>query len=610
MKPLPDLANLIRYNILTSTTIAGSGHPSSSLSAVELMTELWFNGHLKMDLADPKSLTNDRIIFSKGHAAPLLYSLYAAAGYITRDELNSLRKFTSVIEGHPTPRFDPIEVATGSLGQGLSAGMGMAMGFQKLYMGNKGRIPHVYVVMGDSEIAEGQIWEAARLAAYYGLNNLMGFVDVNRLGQRGPTMDEWDIDTIGTRFASFGWNVVLIDDGNDLKLVQEAFKMAEKQKDERPVVIVAQTKKGAGISLLEDLDNWHGKALPADKLDEALAELGKVDTELTGEVAKPVIKMPKMKKGGKEKGLKFEKGELVATREAYGAVIDALAAIDPNVLVMDGETSNSTFAETVKKSNPDQFIEMFIAEQNMVTAAIGFSKLGFEPFISSFAAFFTRAYDQIRMAQYSEANLKIVGSHAGVSIGQDGSSQMALEDLAMMRAILESTVLYPSDAVSTAKLVAEMHNDQGISYLRLTREKTPVLYQLEEEFPIGGSKVLFEGKADHAVVVGAGITVHEAVKAYNALKAKNKNIAVVDAYSIKPLDSKTIARLAKKTGHVIVVEDHYPMGGLGDAVLAAIQGLDVKFTHLAVSKNPRSGTPAELLAYEEIDAAAIVKAVK
>lgn len=617
MNTLKELAKLIRYNIVTSTTKAGSGHPTSSLSAVELMTVLWFDGYLKMDLKDPKALTNDRIIFSKGHAAPLLYSLYAAAGYISREELDSLRKFTSVIEGHPTPRFEPIEVATGSLGQGLSAGMGMALGFKKLYKNEKGRIPHVYVLMGDSEIAEGQIWEAARLASYYSLDNLVGIVDVNRLGQRGETMDAWDVDTIGARFAAFGWDVLLVDDGHDIPTIQDAFKMVAKgNKEKRPMMIIAHTKKGNGISLLSDLDNWHGKPLPEDKLEEALSEIGPVKEDMVGTIAQPEIKLPSIKHEHSESEISFafNKGDKIATREAYGSVIEALASFDRHVLALDAETSNSTFAETVKKTHPDQFVEMYIAEQNMVTAALGLDKLGFTPFVSSFAAFFSRAYDQIRMVQYSEGNLRVVASHAGVSIGQDGSSQMALEDLAMMRGLLNSVVFYPSDAVSTAKLAVAMYNQQGISYLRLTREKTPVLYDMEEEFVVGGSKVVFEGKKDKAVIVAAGITLHEAIKAYNLLKEKGTEIAVVDAYSVKPLDEKTIVRLAKKTGHVVIVEDHYPHGGLGEAVKNALaehmSGEKYKVTHLAVTKNPRSGTPAELLEYEEIDASAIIKAIK
>lgn len=606
---IQELCKLVRYNILTSTTAAGSGHPTSSLSGVELMCELWFGGTLKMDLKDPKAITNDRIIFSKGHASPLLYSLYQAAGYISHKELNTLRKFDSVLEGHPTPRFEPIEVATGSLGQGLSAGVGFALGFKKLFTGANGRIPHAFVLMGDSEIAEGQIWEAVELAAHYKLSNLVGIVDVNRLGQRGPTMDEWHIKEIGSRFTAFGWNTIVLEDGHDLDSIKTAYSLIGKS--DMPVMIVAKTKKGKGVSFLEDKDGWHGKPVPADKLNQALDEVGKVNLKLTGKVSLPTIKLPKQKAAKtKEMPLIYEKGQAVATREAYGAALEAIAGIDDMVLALDGETSNSTFAELVKKTSPEQFIEMYIAEQNMVTVALALSKLGFIPFVSSFAAFFTRAFDQIRMAQYAEGNVKIVGSHAGVSIGQDGSSQMGLEDLSMMRSLLESVVLYPSDPVSTVKSVVELHNHNGISYLRLTREKTPVIYDQNESFPIGGSKVLYQSSKDKAVVIGAGITLHEAIKAYTQLKEKGTSIAVIDAYSIKPLDVKTITKYAKKTGHVIVVEDHYPYGGLGEAVQAALQGTDCKVTHLCVTKIPRSGSPSELLAYEGIDAKAIAKAVK
>jgi transketolase len=606
---ISELAKLIRYDILTSTTAAGSGHPSSSLSGVELMAELWFGGTLRMDLKDPKAITNDRVIFSKGHAAPLLYSMYQAAGYVSHEQLNTLRTFNSVLEGHPTPRFEPIEVSTGSLGQGLSVGLGMALGFQKTFKGIEGRIPHVFVVMGDSELAEGQIWEAVQLAAHYQAHNLVGIVDVNRLGQRGETMDGWNVKEIGARFTAFGWNTIVLEDGHDLESVRTAFQMIEDARDGMPFMIVAKTKKGAGISLLEDLDGWHGKPLPADKLDEALAELGEVDTTLVGKIALPAITLPKDTEAQVEKGMVFEKGQTVATREAYGAAIEALGGADTDVVVLDAETSNSTFAEVFKKSFPDRFFEMYIAEQNMVSVALGLSKLGYFPFVSSFAAFFTRAFDQIRMIQYAEGNVKIVGSHAGVSIGQDGSSQMGLEDLAMMRSLLDSVVVYPSDAVSTAHLVVGLHRTPGIGYLRLTREKTPVLYDMEEAFPIGGSKVLRESDNDKAVIIGAGITLHEALKAYDSLKAKGTEVAVVDAYSVKPLDEATVIRLAEKVGHIVVVEDHYPYGGLGEAVKAALYGVDVKVTHLCVTKNPRSGSPQELLAYEEIDAAAIEKAV-
>ncbi|MFA9288259.1 MAG: transketolase [Weeksellaceae bacterium] len=607
---LNKLTQLLRHSIITSTTEAGSGHPTSSLSAVELMTALWFDGHMQYDFDDPHYIFNDRMIFSKGHAAPLLYSLYHAAGVMTDKELLSLRKFDSDFEGHPTPRIPWVDVATGSLGQGLSVGLGMALAI-KLHMSQQKqtpkREPHVWVLLGDSEVAEGQIWEAAQLASQHKANNLVGILDVNRLGQRGHTMLEWDLETYRKRFESFGWNTIVIEAGNDMAEVQKAFNALNTAGD-KPTMIIAKTQKGAGVSQLADKDNWHGKPLSKDQLVDALKEMGEVDTKIRGEVQKP----EKIEKSHQTEYTFPADLELptasTATRQAYGEALK-LIGDDPRVVVLDAETSNSTFAETMKEKHPERFYEMFIAEQNMISVALGFSKLGFIPFASSFAAFLSRAYDQIRMIQYSEGNVKIVGSHAGVSIGVDGSSQMALEDIAMMRGLLDATILYPSDYTSTMKLVEAMHADQGISYLRLTREKTPILYANTDQFPVGGSKVLKQADTDKAVVVAAGITLHEALKAHATLAEKGTTVAVIDAYSVKPLDKKTIQAQAEKTGHVIIVEDHYPDGGLGDAVLQALQGMEVKITHLCVKHNPRSGEPAELLRYEEIDAEAIVKAL-
>ncbi|MDP4011046.1 MAG: transketolase [Candidatus Roizmanbacteria bacterium] len=611
---LKSLTNLIRYDILTMTTAAGSGHPTSSLSAVELMTALWFDGHFHYDPKDPKYIFNDRMIFSKGHAAPLLYALYHAAGWVEHDELLTLRKFTSRFEGHPTTDLPWVDVATGSLGQGLSVGIGMALGIKynvKRVTQNVKREPQVYVLMGDSEFSEGQIYEALQVASEYKLNNLIGILDINRLGQRGETMLGWDIKTYEDRIKSFGWNTIVVENGNDLEQTQLAFQNVTRytlHENPRPTMIMVKTKKGAGISAVEDKDGWHGKPLPKDMLENALQELGEVDVEARGEVAKPEkIGLPyegsTPLSGGRDVPT-FDKP--TATREAYGAALK-LIGDDERVVVLDAETSNSTYSETMKQVAPERFFEMFIAEQNMVSVALGISKIGFIPFASSFAAFLSRAYDQIRMCQYSAPNVKIVGSHAGVSIGEDGASQMALEDIAMMRALLHSVVLYPSDPISTIKLVEEMRTHKGISYLRLTRAKTETLYKADEQFPIGGSKVLIEHDDDKAVIIAAGITVHEALKAQKLLEEKNIRIAVIDAYSVKPIDTDTILAHAKKTGHVVVVEDHYPDGGLGDAVRQALDGTNVKFTHLAVTKTPRSGTPAELLRFEEIDAEAIVK---
>jgi len=613
MKPdLKALTNLIRYDILTMTTAAGSGHPTTSLSAVELMTALWFDGHYQYDPNDPKYIFNDRMIFSKGHASPLLYALYHAAGWIEYDELLTLRQFTSRLEGHPTTDLPWVDVATGSLGQGLSVGIGMALGIKlqmKSQKMNVQREPNVYVLMGDSEFSEGQVYEALQVASEYKLNNLIGILDVNRLGQRGETMLGWDIKTYKERIESFGWNTIVIEEGNDIEAVQKA--IAQLSTDgSNPTMIIAKTKKGAGISSVEDKDGWHGKPLPKELMEEGIKELGKIDKDMRGTVEMPEKIVLENSSNTESLAQSFDiPAEPQATREAYGAALKLIAK-DQRVVVLDAETSNSTFAETMKEVAPERFFEMFIAEQNMVSVALGMSKIGLIPFASSFAAFLSRAYDQIRMCQYSAPNVTIVGSHAGVSIGEDGSSQMALEDLGMMRSLLHAVVLYPSDPVSTIKLVDELRTHDGLSYLRLTRAKSESLYETNESFPIGGSKVLVSSEKDDAVIIAAGITVHEALKAQKELAEKGTNIAVIDAYSVKPLDTQTIVKYATKTGHVIVVEDHYPDGGLGDSVRQALDGMDVKFTHLAVGKTPRSGTSAELLNFEKIDAEAIVKAVR
>lgn len=608
---LQELTRLIRYDIVTMTTQSGSGHPSSSLSPVEMMTTLFFDGYYHYDFQNPSYDLNDRLIFSKGHAAPLLYALYHAAGQLQYEELLTLRQFDSRLEGHPTPKLPFIDVSTGSLGQGLSVGVGMALAIKLKLKSEKIKItrePHVWVLMGDSETAEGQVWEAMQLASHYRLNNLIGFLDANRLGQRGATMLEWDLQSYQDRITSFGWNTIVIENGNDLQEVQIAFKQLENVDSNKPTMFIAKTQKGAGISSIANKDGWHGKPLTKEMLEEAIKELGTIKTDISSEVKVPekIELTPHNSLSNTYDLTAISKP--MATREAYGEALK-LISTDTNVVVLDAETSNSTYAEKMKEVSPDRFYEMYIAEQNMISAAVGMSKIGYIPFASSFAAFLTRAFDQIRMAQYSEANIKVVGSHAGVSIGVDGSSQMALEDIAMMRSILDSTVLYPSDAISTIKLVDQMRTHKGISYMRLTREKTPLLYSHSEEFPIGGSKIVKSSDEDKAVIVTAGITLHEAIKAYDKLKQEGISIAVIDAYSVKPLDTKTIEQYARRTGHVIVVEDHYPDGGLGDAVHRALDGLQVKFTHLAVSKIPRSGQPEELLKYEEIDAAAIVKAV-
>lgn len=610
---LHELTKALRYDILQSTTEAGSGHPTSSLSGVELMTPLWFGGFMHVDFNNPKSIANDRIIFSKGHACPLLYALYHRAGVISTEELMSLRKFGSKIEGHPTPEFEQIDVATGSLGQGLSAGLGMALGIKQHIKNdnlNITREPKVFVVLGDSEMAEGQVWEAMELAAHYNVNNLVGIIDVNRLGQRGATMLGWDLETYKNRVESFGWEAIVVEDGHNLEQTYKAFEMAVHATD-KPVMIIAKTQKGYGISLLADKDDWHGKPLPKDKLDEAIAELGNVQIELKAEVAKPSADVKNIShQSAKAIEAHYDKNTLVATREAYGEALIKLGEQHSNIVVLDAETSNSTYAEKFKKPFADRFYEMFIAEQNMVSVAIGMSKVGFIPFVSSFSAFFARAFDQIRMAQYSEADIKIVGSHAGISIGADGSSQMGLEDIAMMRTPLESVVLYPSDAVSTLKLAEALVTFHGTSYLRLTREKTPILYENSDTFTIGGSKVVIDAANAQVVLIGAGITLHEGMKAAAQLAQNGIQVTVIDAYSVKPLDTVTIMKHAEKTGKVLVVEDHYPCGGLGEAVKTALSGKAIQIGHIAVKEIPHSGSPQELLQWAGIDAEGIIKEVK
>ena len=604
MNNLEALAKLIRYYSLVMSTEAGSGHPSSSLSAADLMTGLVFGGTFKYDLASPNHPNNDRLIFSKGHASPLFYSIWAAAGKVTERELLQFRKFTSPLEGHPTREFRYTEAATGSLGQGLSIGVGMALNAKYL-----DKLPYrTYVLLGDSEMAEGSQWEALEIAAHYKLDNLVGIIDVNRLGQRGETMYGHDLTVYRDRVASFGWEPVVID-GHHLPQILTAFKQAMQAKD-KPIMIIAKTLKGKGVSFIEDKNGWHGKTLNKDELAQALQELGPIDMTAVGRIEKPYDLKPAEVKINAAKPVTYAPDKAVATRHAYGAALERIFPKYPNMVVLDAEVSNSTFSEIFKAAHPGQFFEMYIAEQNMVGNALGLSIRGKIPFVSTFAAFLTRAFDQIRMSQYSLANIKFCGSHAGVSIGEDGSSQMGLEDIAMFRTLLDSVVLYPSDAVSTEKLVEEMARHEGIAYIRTTRMNTPVIYRNDEVFRIGGSKVLKSNKADVAAIVAAGITLHEALKAYEELKQEKILVRVIDLYSIKPIDSKTLTQAAHDTGVIITVEDHFAQGGLGEAVASALSKERVPVYSLAVRKMPRSGKPDELLDYEEISHKAIARAVK
>lgn len=604
---LAQLSRLIRYFILTATTAAGSGHVTSSLSAVELMVGLMFSGQFMFDLNQPQHPNNDRLIFSKGHASPLFYALYAAAGAISFEELQTLRQFGSNLEGHPTNRFEFTEVATGSLGQGLSVGAGFAINGKHL-----DKLPYrTYVLLGDSEMAEGSNWEAMQLAAHYQLNNLTGIIDVNRLGQRGETMYGHDLSSYEKKIAAFGWQPLVID-GHNLDEIIQAYTTA--QTSEKPSMIIARTIKGKGVSFLEDQENWHGKVLTTDQLTAAVEELGSFDPNIRGKLQLPEQLFPPEKTHSKqpvELDSKNDYHQPLAPRKAYGHALVEQAELHPQLVVLDAEVSNSTFAETFAKHHPDRFFEMFIAEQNMVGVALGLSKRGKIPFVSTFASFFTRAVDQIRVSQYSDANLNFVGSHVGVSIGQDGPTQMGLEDIALFRSILDSVVLSPADHVATEKLVAAMIDHPGICYLRATRADTEPVYQPDESFEIGGSKTLRSSDQDCITVLATGITLYEALAAHETLKKEDVHIRVIDVYSIKPLDVLALTKAAQETGAIITVEDHFAEGGLGEAVASALAfEKTVPIYSLAVRKMPRSGEPDELMAYEEIDRSAIIKLVK
>lgn len=606
LKVLATLSARVRHHILTATTAAASGHASSSLSATDLLTTLFFGGFLRFDPSNPHHPNNDRFILSKGHAAPLLYSLYTAAGLISLEELHTLRQFGSRLEGHPTPSFPLVEVATGSLGQGLSIGVGMALNAKYL-----DKLPYnTYVLLGDSELAEGSNWEAIQLAAHYKLDNLIGIIDVNRLGQRGETMDGHHLNNYARKLQAFGWRTVVID-GHNIKEIVTGFNKAISQKysPAKPVMIIAKTFKGRGIPLIENKEGWHGKALNQTELETALAQLGATDLETTGQFKLPEVLFPKNATRHPLKLTLHHHAKPIATREAYGEALLQIAPQYPNLVVLDAEVSNSTFAATFKNAHPDQFFEMFIAEQNMVGAALGLNKRGKLPFVSTFAAFFTRAFDQIRVAQYSNANIKFVGSHVGVSIGKDGATQMGLEDIAMFRTILNSAIVYPADAYATYKLTATLAEHQGIAYMRTTQSPTPPLYSAQTEFHLGGSHILRQSKNDLYTIIGAGITLHEALVAHEQLKAANILTRIIDLYSIKPIDHQTLYQAAESTKGIFVVEDHYAEGGIAEAIRTALFASKTPIYSLAVRQLPRSGTKELLLAYEEIDAAAIVKSV-
>jgi transketolase len=603
IETLKEKGRRLRIHSLRATTEAGSGHPSSSLSAADLVSVIFFN-EMRFDPSDPHNPANDRFVLSKGHAAPLLYAAFAEAGMIQRKDLLSLRKLDSDLEGHPTPRIPWVDVATGSLGQGLSAGLGNALAARL------DSIPYnTYVLLGDGECAEGSVWEAAALAGYYKASNLYAVVDVNGLGQSQHTMDRFDVERFANKFRAFGWFALTVD-GHNYEEILAAFEKFRREGESLPRVIVAKTIKGKGVSMLESKEGWHGKPVPKQDLEAVLKELaqplGPDDFRANPRTG---FSIPRTE-GPTEIKVNRKLGDQVATREAYGDALVKLAEGDRRVIALDGDTKNSTFSEKLLKTQPERFLEMFIAEQNMVGVAMGLSARGKVPFVSTFAAFLTRAFDQIRMGGVSRLNVKFCGSHAGVSIGEDGPSQMGLEDLAMFRPIPSSVILYPCDAVSTERVVAEAARYHGICYIRTTRPKTTVLYSNEEQFPVGGSKVLRKSAKDRATVIGAGITVHEALAAASKLEAEGISIRVIDAYSVKPIDAAGILDAAKDTGgRVIVVEDHYEEGGLGDAVLNAV-GSHARVVKLAVREVPRSGPPEALIDKYGISSRHIVETVR
>ena len=596
-----DLAAQLAVDSIRCTTAAGSGHPTSSMSSAHLLAVL-FADHLRTDVADPKDLANDRFVMSKGHASPLLYSVLKAIGAISDAELLSLRKMGSPIQGHPAPvpELPWVDVATGSLGQGLPIALGMSFAMRL-----DGAPARAWCLLGDSEMAEGSIWEAMEAASYHEVGNLIAILDMNRLGQRGPTMLEWRGDIYEARAKAFGWGALQID-GHDVGEIDAAYRDAEAAGE--PTLIIARTEKGHGVSFLANQEGWHGKSLDAEQAERAIAELGGerslIVTPPSPEEWKPVA----LGELSHEDAPSYPNG--IPTRKAFGETLAWLAGRRHDLVVLDGEVGNSTHTEDFEAVAPERFFQMFIAEQAMVGAAVGLQALGKTAVASTFGAFMTRAYDFVRMAAISRANLRLCGSHAGVSIGEDGPSQMALEDLAMFRAINGSTVLYPADGASTVKLVTAMSELAGISYLRTTREKTASLYGDDEEFPIGGSKVLRRDDADRLTLVGAGVTLHQCLEAASRLREEGAAAAVIDCYSVKPIDGETLRHELDRTGLVIVVEDHRIEGGLGDAVLEAIAShgpLGGRVVKIGVTEMPGSGTPEELRDWAGISAAKIVE---
>ena len=605
LEQLREKARILRIHSLRMTTAAGSGHPTSCLSAAELMAATFFHA-MRFDRANPNSLASDRFVLSKGHAAPILYAALAEAGVFPISRLMTLRQFSSELEGHPTPLVPGVDAATGSLGQGLSIGAGLALGARL-----EKSAARVYVLLGDGEMAEGNIWEAAAFAAFSRLDNLVVLADVNALGQSSRTMYGHDCDVYRRKFESQGWAAEVID-GHDLAAVVGALDRAQATHG-KPFAIIARTEKGHGISFLADQDNSHGKPLSPEQLEKALAEIGPAPSVAKDDgrsCARTSLPVPAEFPAPAAPDYKI--GQMVASREAYGTGLRKLAAVHPKVYALDADVKNSTFSETLEKAFPERLIQSYIAEQNLVGVAVGMAAQGLVPFAASFACFLSRAYDQVRMAAISRSNINLCGSHCGVSIGEDGPSQMGLEDLAMFRAIPGATVLYPADAVCAERLTAEAARRTGICYLRTSRPKTPVLYSADEKFPVPGLKVLRQSPNDRVTVIAAGVTLYEALNACDQLQAKGISIRVIDLYCVKPLDVAALAVNVRATGGcLITVEDHYAEGGLGEAVIAALCGAGVPLTgvrRLAVDRVPHSGPASELLDAFGISARHIVAA--
>jgi transketolase len=607
---LHNIATRLRIDSARSTSEAGSGHPTSCFSMAEIMAALFF-AEMRYDPKDPKNSESDRFVLSKGHAAPILYAAWAEAGAFDRSELLKLRRIDSDLEGHPTPRLPFVDVATGSLGQGICAAIGTALNARRIQSDYR-----TYVLLGDGESAEGSVWEAANVGALDKLDNLCGITDVNALGQSRPTMFGHDMAQYERRWAAFGWHPIVVD-GHDLPAILDALAEAKRTKGQ-PTMILARTLKGKGVSFVEGKDGWHGKPFKkGEELDRAIAELEKQFVDGPGSADNLVAGIPKpasaprpVEKAKPMAPPAYTLGDLVATREAYGTALAKLGDADSRVVALDADVKNSTFSDRFEKAHPERFYQNFIAEQVMVGAAMGLAARGAIPYPSTFACFLTRAADFVRMSAISNVDIKLAGSHAGVSIGEDGPSQMALEDLAMYRAEPNYTVFYPCDAVSTERLLALMHDHAGPAYMRTSRPKTPVIYPNEETFTVGGLKVLRESADDVATVIGAGITVFEALKAYDELKKAGTSIRVIDLYSVSPVDRAGLAAAGKATrGHLITVEDHYAAGGIGDAVAEAVAGEGLTVHRLAVREIPRSGKPEELVERFGISASHIVKLV-